>query len=162
VKLRWRKAQGGKSLAKHLIIRAIIALTILGALLYLSLVRIVGAATADGYIEASKASTYEYITVSAQTLSDGTDESIKQYIDNYLLRANVVYAELQLGGFSYLANSPTRSFKQTLWKALNSAKVMMTSITLTSDFVSKQNPQTFVWALMRVKSTSQLGGPNFL
>ena len=102
MKFRWIKRRNGKSLAKHLVTRAVIALTILGALLYWSLVRIVEIATADGYIEVSKASTYEYVTVSAQTLSDGTDESIKQYIDNYLLRANVVYAELQLGGFSYL------------------------------------------------------------
>ena len=100
--LKWDKRQGGKTLARHLVTRAIIVLAVLGALLYWSLVRIVEIATADGYIEVSKASTYEYVTVSAQTLADGTDESIKEYIDNYLLRANAVYAELQLGGFSYL------------------------------------------------------------
>lgn len=99
---RLRKHQESKSLARHLLTRVVIALAILGALLYLSLVRIVEIATANSYIDVSKASTYEYITVSAQTLNDGTDESIKQYIDNYLLRANVVYAELQLNGFSYL------------------------------------------------------------
>eukprot|EP00903_Cladosiphon_okamuranus_P004495 g4493.t1 len=92
----------GKPLAKHLLTRAIIALVVLGVLLYWSLVRIVEVATANGYIEVSKASTFEYVTVSAPTLSDYSDEDLKQFLDNFLLRANVVYAELQLGNFSYL------------------------------------------------------------
>ena len=82
---RLRKHQESKSLARHLLTRVVIALAILGALLYLSLVRIVEIATANSYIDVSKASTYEYITVSAQTLNDGTDESIKQYIDLSLI-----------------------------------------------------------------------------
>ena len=92
----------GKSLAKHLVTRAVIALLLLGTLLYWSLVRIVEVATANGYIEVSKASTFEYVTVSAPTLSESTDENIKSFLDNFLLRANVVYAELHLKGFSYL------------------------------------------------------------
>lgn len=94
--------RAGKPLAKHLFLRVVIALALLGALLYWSLLRIVEVATSDGYIELTKASTFEYVTVSAPMLSDNSEESIKLFLDNYLLRANVVYAELQLGNFSYL------------------------------------------------------------
>lgn len=98
-----KKIKKDKTLAKHLATRAVIALVVLGVLLYWSLVRIVEVATANGYIDVWKASTFEYVTLSAPTLSAESGVGITEFLDSYMLRANVVYAELVLGSNSYLA-----------------------------------------------------------
>lgn len=97
-----RKILRGKSLAHHLLVTASIALLILGSLLYFSLVRIVETAAANGYLDASVASADEYIAASIPSLNSQTDESIAEFLNNYMLRANVSYAELQIGGYSYI------------------------------------------------------------